>query len=77
MNRERTRRGEQRDDQQKKEEIHSYRRDRERITGIDGERIKGKMNRRFENVLNDRICRRLCRKSQMHDGIGRPVGPRF
>lgn len=53
--------GEQRDDQQKRDEIHSYRRDGERIKRIDGKRIKGKMKRRLEkdggerNVLNDRI----------------------
>lgn len=58
------------------------RRDREGIKRIDGKRIKGKMKRRFENVLNDRILKkkkrlppRLYRK--MHDGIRWRVGPSF
>lgn len=54
MKRKKKWRGEQRDDQQKREEIHSYRRDGERIRGIDGERIKGKMKRRFEKDGGER-----------------------
>lgn len=62
----------------KREEIHSYRRDRERIKRIDGERIKGKMKRRSENELNDRIFPpKAAQKIADADGIWRPVGPRF
>lgn len=48
-------RGEQRDDQQKRVGIYSYRRDGERIKRIDGERIKAKMKRRFEKDGGERM----------------------